>query len=235
LADALALAGLGALAVAQAAGPQVDVQRGQVVDLGHGRGPIALPMPHPPLDAWLLLGPTHHAKQRRKGVVAGQGLVALVDLPLTACEQAGRHGLGVVPPYFARHATEEREGLDQAVQNRLGAFAGQGEHKRTIGERPGDHQHRHQAAALGKAHMDVPEVGLQALARIVVERDERLSRAAVLAAEVQAHALIAAGVVVLGTILAAVCRCLGGASASACTKASITDLNGSSTEGRSQR
>jgi len=198
LADARALAGLRALAVAQAAGPQVDVQRGQVVNLGHGRGPIALQVAHASLDARLLLGPTHHAKQRRKCVVAGQGLVALVDLPLTAREQAGRHGLGIVPPHFARHATEEREGLDQAVQDRLGALAGQGEHKRTIGVRPGDHQHRHQAAALGKAHMDVPEVGLQALARIVVERDEGLALAALLVAEVQAHALIAAGVVVLG-------------------------------------
>ncbi|HEV3164001.1 MAG TPA: hypothetical protein VGZ22_08200 [Isosphaeraceae bacterium] len=46
--------------------------------------------------------------------------------------------------------------------------------------------------------MDVPEVGLQALARIVVERDERLARAALLPAEVQAHAFIAAGIAMLG-------------------------------------
>jgi hypothetical protein len=124
LADALALAGLDAVAVAQAAGPQVGVQLDQVPYRWHRRGPVALQVPHASLDARLLLRLTHPAEEWLEGVVAGQGLVAVVQLPLTAAEQVRCHGLGVVPPHFPWDAPEEREGLDQTVQDRLGAFAG---------------------------------------------------------------------------------------------------------------
>jgi hypothetical protein len=76
------------------------------------------------LDVRLLLWLTHPAEEWLEGVVTGQGLVAVVQLPLTAGEQVRCHGLGVVPPHFPWHAPEEREGFDQTVQDRLGAFVG---------------------------------------------------------------------------------------------------------------
>jgi hypothetical protein len=118
LADGLGLAGLGAVAVAQAAGPQAGVQLGQVADLRHRRRPVA----HAVLHTRLLLRPTHPAKQRLESIVTDQGLVALVEAARTAGQQVSRHCLGVVPPQLARHAAEERESLDQAVQDGLGAL-----------------------------------------------------------------------------------------------------------------
>jgi hypothetical protein len=122
LADGLGLAGLGAVAVAQAAGPQAGVQLGQVADLRHRRRPVALQVPHAVLHTRLLLRPTHPAKQRLESIVTDQGLVALVEAARTAGQQVSRHCLGVVPPQLARHAAEERESLDQAVQDGLGAL-----------------------------------------------------------------------------------------------------------------
>jgi hypothetical protein len=124
LANALALAGLDAVAVTQTARSQVDVQLGQVLYRRHGRGPVALQVAHASLDARLLLRLTHPAEEWLEGVVTGQGLIAVVQLPLTAGEQVRYHGLGIVPPHFPWHAPEEREGFDQTVQDRLGAFAG---------------------------------------------------------------------------------------------------------------
>jgi hypothetical protein len=138
LSNALALAGLNAVAIAQAAGPQVGVQLDQVLYRRHGRGPVALQVPHTSLDVRLLLRLTHHAEEWLEGVVASQGLVAVIQLPLPAGEQVRRHGLRVVPPHFPWYATEERKGLDQTVQDRLGAFAGQSECKRAVGVSPGE-------------------------------------------------------------------------------------------------
>ena len=187
---------LDALAVAQAAGAQVGVQFGQVGDPGHGRGPVALQVAHAPLDVRLLLGLPHHAEERLEGVVAGQGLVAVVEPALAADQQVRRHGARVIPPHFTRHTAEEGEGFDQAVQDRLGALGRHGDDEGAVGVRPGRQQHRDLAAAVGKVDVDVAEVGLEALARVVVERDEGLRPSTALAPEVVADALVAAGVAV---------------------------------------
>jgi hypothetical protein len=189
---------LDALAVTQAAAAQVSIQLGQVLHLRHGRSPVALQVPHTPLDVGLLLGSAHQAKQWREGIVAGQGLVAVVQLPLAAGEQLRGHRLGVVPPELARHAAEEAEGLDQAVQDRHGPFGRQGDGERAVGIAPGDQQHRHEPAPLGEIYVDVAEVGFQALARVVVEWDEGLTLAAFAGPEVQPDALVTAIVAVLG-------------------------------------
>jgi hypothetical protein len=174
LANGLGLTGLDPLALAPAAVAQVGVEFGTVVDLGNGRGPIALQIADPALDAGLLLGLAHHAEERLEGVVAGQGLIAFVQTALAAGEQVGRDGAGIVPPDFMRHGLEEGEGFDQTVQDRLGAFAGQGDGEGTIRVSPGRHQDRHQPAAIGEIDVDVTEVALQTLTRIVVQWDECL-------------------------------------------------------------
>jgi len=175
----------------------VDVQLSPVANLGHGRGPILLHKLDPALDARLLLGPTHQAEERLEQVVTGQGLVAFVEPTVAAGQQVRRHGLGVVPPEFVRHTTEEGEGFDQAVEDGLGALGRQSQGEGTIGIPPGHEQDRDELAALGEIDMDVAEVRFEALAGIVVEGDEGLSRARLQGANVEANAFGTARVVVL--------------------------------------
>lgn len=122
MADGLRLAGLDAIPVAQATRAQVRVQLGQVAHPRHWRGPIALQVTHPAFDVRLLLGLAHHAEARLEGVVTDQGLITVVELPLPTDEQMRHDRLGIVPPQLPRHTAEESERLDQAVQDRLGAF-----------------------------------------------------------------------------------------------------------------
>ena len=175
----------------------MGIQLGQVVDLGHGRGPVALQVADPAFHVRLLLRPSHHAETRLESVVTDQGLKTVVELTLPANEQVRHDGLGVVPPQLARHATEERERFDQAVQDGLGAFGRQCDGEGTVGIGPGRQQHGHLPATIRKIYVDVAEVTLQALTRIVIERDERLTLGAPFAKEVLPDALIAAGVSVL--------------------------------------
>jgi hypothetical protein len=194
LADGLGLPGLGAVPIAQGAGPQVSVQLRQVADLRHGGGPIALQKADPALDTRLLLRPPHQAEAGLEQVVTGQRLIAIVELPLPAGQQMGNHGLGIVPPEFVRHAAKESEGFNQTVQDRLGPFSRQGQGKGAVGVCPGDHQNGNELAALGEIDVDVTEVRFQALARVVVQRDKSLRRAWLLAADIQANPFGPAGV-----------------------------------------
>ena len=176
----------------------MSIQLRQIAHLRHRRGPVALQVPHPSFHARLLLRLTHPAEERLEGVMASQGLVTLVQLPLATDEHMRHHGLGIVPPHFPRHAAKEGETLDHAVQDGLGTFTRQGEGERTIRVSPGEQQDRDLAAAIGEVDVDMAKIGFQTLARIVVEGDERLARAALLAGDIQPHAVVAAGVVVLG-------------------------------------
>jgi hypothetical protein len=187
---------LHALAVAQAAGPQVRVEFGQVLDLRHRRGPVALQMPHPPFHMRLLLRLTHHAEARLERVVTDQRLIAFVEPPLPAHQQVRRHRLGVVPPQLARHDTKESEGLDQPVQDRFRSLRRQGDRKWTVGIAPGGDQHRHLPATVREVHIDVTEVALEPLPRIVVKRDERLALRAAFGHDVVPDATIAARITV---------------------------------------
>jgi hypothetical protein len=195
--DGLGLAGLDTLAVAQAAGAQVGVQFGQVVDPGHGRGPVTLQVTHASLDVRLLLRLADQAEERLEGVVTGQGLVAVVEATRPAGEQVRRHGARVVPPQLAWHAAEEGEGFDQAVQNGFGALGRHGDGERAVGVCPGDQQDGHPPPAVGEIDVDVAEVRLETLAGVVVERDKRHRLGSPLAPHVVADALVAAGVAVL--------------------------------------
>ena len=175
----------------------MDVQLGPVANLGHGRGPILLQELDAALDARLLLWPTHQTEQRLEQVVTGQGLVALVEPAVAAGPQLRRHGLGVVPPEFVRHAAEKGEGFDQAVEDGLGALGRQSDGEGTIGISPGDEQDRDEPATLGEIDVNVAEIRFEALTGIVIERDKGLGGARLQGANVEADPFGTTGVVVL--------------------------------------
>jgi hypothetical protein len=93
----------------------MSIQFRQIPHPRHRRGPVALQIAHPSFHMRLLLRLTHPAEERLEGVVASQGLVALVQLPLATNEHVRHHRLGIIPPHFPRHAAKEAETLDHAV------------------------------------------------------------------------------------------------------------------------
>jgi len=199
LADGLGLPGLDAVAFGPAAAEQVGVQLGQILDDRHGRGPVSLQVPYATLDARLLLRPAHEAEPGCETIMTRQRLIALVRASLPTLEDQRRHGGWVVPPQLTRHRSEEGERLDEAEEDRLGALRRQREGERTVGVAPRHQEHRHLPAPLGEVHVDVAEVALGTLARIVVQRNERLHAARRLPANVEAHAFRAALVTVFIT------------------------------------
>jgi hypothetical protein len=64
----------------------VCVELGQVLDLGHGRGPVPLQVANTAFDVGLLLRLANHAEAWLESVVTDQGLVAVVELPLPTDE-----------------------------------------------------------------------------------------------------------------------------------------------------
>jgi len=197
LADRFRLVRLDAFAITQAARTQVRVERGQVLDRGYGRGPVALQVANTAFDVGLLLRLANHAEAWLESVVTDQGLIAVVELTLPASEQMRHHGLGIVPPHLPRHTTEEGERLDQAVQDGLGAFGRQGHREGAVGVGPSRQQHGHEPATVGKIDVDVAEVGFETLSGIVVERDKRHPLRLSLRQQILPDALVAAGVGVL--------------------------------------
>jgi hypothetical protein len=129
--------------------------------------------------------------------VTGQRLITLVELTVTAGQDLRCHGLGIVPPEFMRHTSKEGEGFDQPVQNGLGALGRQGQGEGAVGVGPGNEQDRDELAALGEIDVDVAEVSFEALAGIVVQRDEGLSRAWLLVPDIEANPFGTATVAVL--------------------------------------
>src|SRR5580692_33285 len=164
-------------------------------------------MTHSPFDTWLLLWFPYHAEKRLESIVTAQGQVTLVEAALAAGEQLRRHRLGIVPPDFARHAAKKGEGLDHAVQDRLGAFGRQSDRERAVRVRPRHHQHRHEPAAVGEIDMDVAEVALKALTGIVIEWDESLPLRSSLGTDVTTHSIVATAV---GMLIAQPSENLGG-------------------------
>ena len=78
---------------------------------------------------------------------------------------------------------EELEGGDHAFEDRLGALEGQGQDEGGVGVGPGGDEERDEPAAVGEVDVDVAEVGFEASAREVAQRDEGfLMPASVLAA-----------------------------------------------------
>ena len=84
-----------------------------------------------------------------------------MEPPLAARQDGHGDGPGVVPPDFTRHAAVELEGGHHAGQHCLGTLGGQRQGENSVGVAPGADEDRHQAAAAGQVHVEVPEVGLQ--------------------------------------------------------------------------
>jgi hypothetical protein len=181
----------------QAASTQMRVQLGQILHHGDRRGPVLLQELHASFDTRLLLRPTHQAKQRLEIVVARQRLITPVDLACSALQQMWRHRRWIVPPHLAWHSAVERQRFHQAVQDRLGPLGRQGDGEGAIGKRPRHHQYGNVLTPVGEVHVDVAEVRFEALARIVVERYERLTLATPAFTHVETHTLVTAGVTVL--------------------------------------
>jgi hypothetical protein len=196
--DGIRLAGGGAVLIVEATSPEMLVQLGEIANTRHRRRPSSFQVLDSVLDVRLLVAAGRHAEQGLEVVVAGQGLVALVEPPLAPFEHLHGHGGRVVPPEFLGDAAEGREGLDQAVEDGFGALGGQGDGEGAIRERPGDDQDRDKATAVGKIDVDMAEVGLGATSRVVVQGDERLAFAASQGADVASDLVVAALIPVLG-------------------------------------
>ena len=88
---------------------------------------------------------------------------------------------------------EELEGGDHAFEDRLGALEGQGQDEGGVGVGPGRDQERDEPAAVGEIDVDVSEIGFEALAREMSQRDEGLLMSASVLAQIALHLGIAAG------------------------------------------
>jgi hypothetical protein len=110
------------------------------------------------------------AKRRSRGLDGPLGVGLLVA--------AGRSGdgPGVVPANFLGHAAEELEGCDHAFEDGLGAFEGERPHKGSVRVGPGRHEEGNLPPTIREVDVDVSEIGLEALAREVPQRDERFLR-----------------------------------------------------------
>jgi hypothetical protein len=127
------------------------------------------------LDVRLLVAAGGLAETRGEVVMAGQSLVAGMQAAFASLQDLEGDGGRVVPPDFARHAGEELEGLEHAVQNGLGLLAGQGDGEGEMGVRPGHQEDGHEASALGKIDGDVTEIALGTRAGRVAEWEEGFS------------------------------------------------------------
>jgi len=175
---------------------KMEVQLAQVLNAGHRRRPLSLKILHPLLDSGLLRRCFGHAESRREVVVTGQCRVAWVESTIATLENVGGHGLGIIPPQFARYAAKERECLDEPLENGLGAFGGEGQCEWAVGVAPGDNQDRDLTTELGEVHVDVSEVGFDSMARRVFERDEGLAAFEAMLLHIALDRMIAASVAV---------------------------------------
>lgn len=107
------------------------------------------------------------------------------------------HGLGIVPPDFARHALKEVEGLDQAMQDRFGSLGRQGQGERAIGVAPSQHQDRHLSSAVTEVNVDMTEVGLETLPGVMVEWNKCLAVLPLLGTHVAPDTIVTAAITVL--------------------------------------
>lgn len=197
LADRLGVLARSACPILAAAVAQIDIEFGPVLGVRHWRGPTSLQGLDAILHIRLLVAMGRHAEKRLENVVAGQGLIACMQLPLPTAEDRRRHRLGIVPPHFARHTAKELETLHHAFQDRFGPFARQGHGERIIRVRPDQDEHRDLLSALGKVDIDVAEVRFEPLARITRERDKSLDVLAPYLANVAAHGIVPTQVTVL--------------------------------------
>ena len=98
------------------------------------------------------------------------------DLAVAAAGDLGHGDLGVVVADPPGHAAEEGEGPDVALEERLGALAGEGADEGRVGVRQGHHEQGHGGGLPVESDLGLAEVDL-GLARAVGQRDEDLGGA----------------------------------------------------------
>ncbi len=90
--------------------------------------------------------------------------------------------------------SEELEGCDHALEDRLGALEGECQNEGIIRVGPGGNQERNKPAAVGEIDVDMAEIGFEALARKMSQRNKRLSFPAMVLEDVALHLGVAAAV-----------------------------------------
>ena len=185
------------LAFGLAAVAKERVQLIEIGDPGHRRGESLLHRLDGPFGVGLLVAAGRHAEVRLEDVVAGQRRVARMKLAFAPQEDQRGDGPGVVPPDFLGHGPEELEGGDHPFEDRLGALERQRQDERSVRVGPGRDQERHEPAAVGEIDVDVSEIGFEALARQMPQRDEGFLMSPPVLADIALDLGIAAAVVVL--------------------------------------
>jgi len=171
---------------------QVRIQLVEVLRLRHRRRPAALKRLDAVLHVRLLVAAGRHAEQRLEHVMTGQRGITRMQPTLSARQQGQSHRLRVVPPDFSRHAPEVLEASNHALQNGFRTLRRQSHGKRGVRVRPHQDQHRNGPTALGEIHVDLPKIRFHPLARIVHERNERLSLPPATLGHVASHRVVAA-------------------------------------------
>ena len=165
----------------------LGVQFIEIPNAGHRRGEPALHGLDGCLGVGLLVAPSRHAEEGIEDVVAGQRGVAGMEPAFASLKDERGNGPGVVPPDLLGDAAEELEGRDHAFEDRLGALEGEGQNEGSVRVGPGGDQERNQPPAIGEIDVDVAEIGLEALAWEVSQRDERLAMAASVLVHIALH------------------------------------------------
>jgi len=124
--------------------------------------------------------------------MAGQRRIARMDLAVATDQQLQRHGFRVVPPDLAWDAAEILEPLNHPFQNGFHTLGRQRDRKRTVRVRPHQNQNRNRTTPLGEIDVDLPEVGLQPLARIMRQRNERFPLTLPALPDIAPHGVVAA-------------------------------------------
>ena len=197
LPDRLGLARHRMVPLSQGARPQIGIQLGQVLCPGNRSRPVPLEVIHTVLHVGLLVASRRHAEPRIKAVMARQGGVPRLHLALATCQNRRGHRRGIVPPDLPGHAAEELEPLDHPRQNRLRPLARQRHGEAIARVTPRQQQHRDLLSSLREVHVDMAEVRLQAPARWMRQRDERLTLGPTDLANIAPDLVVAARVAVL--------------------------------------
>jgi hypothetical protein len=196
--DRLDLAAAGALPFLQAAFTKEGVEFLDVLDPGNRRGPLPLQRLHPVLDHRLLIPARRKAEQRLEDIMTRQRRVPRVELSAPTGEDRRSDGLGVVPPDLSGNTPEKLEGLCHPLQNRLGPLRRKSDRKGRVGIGPDQDQHIDLPPSLREVHLDLPEVRLDPLTRVMIQRNERLPLVLMMFEEETTDRRIAPLVAVLG-------------------------------------
>ena len=173
------------------------VQFRKIVDARHGCGEPPLHGLDGPFGVGLFVAARRHAAVRGEDIVTGHRRVSRLKLAFAPQQNRRGYGPRIVPPNLLGHGAKELESCDHSFKDRLGAFEGKGEHKRSVGVSPGRDQERYEPAAVGEIDVDVAEIGFEALTGEMSQRDNRFLMLASMLLNVALDLSIAATVIVL--------------------------------------